>query len=186
MSHLNNKYKKGFLLYFSVLFASIALFVGLFIINISMREISFSNIARQSDYAFYAAESGAECALYWDLVGVNSSSVFPSHVDQSTADVNGTTIQCQNGWSVGNGNSQPTVIVIDFNVSVGVMTLSQFKFNTYIDTTRSYCSEVEVLKNKRIDGSVETYITSAGYSVDCSLITSKRSDIFQRVVTLTY
>ena len=57
--------KRGFTIYFAVLIASLSLAVGLAIYDLLIREISLSQVATQSEYAIYAADTGAECALYW-------------------------------------------------------------------------------------------------------------------------
>ena len=60
-------YKRGFTIFFAVLVASLALAVGLAIYDLLLRELALSQTATQSQYAIYAADTGAECALYWDL-----------------------------------------------------------------------------------------------------------------------
>lgn len=50
-----------------MLVASLALSVGLVIYDLFLRGLSLSQIATQSQYAIYAADTGAECALYWDI-----------------------------------------------------------------------------------------------------------------------
>ena len=59
--------KKGFALLFSVLISSLLLTIGLSIFSIALKELAISTAARQSVHAFYAADSGRECALYWDI-----------------------------------------------------------------------------------------------------------------------
>lgn len=59
--------KRGFTILFAVLIGSILLAVGLAIFDITVRELRLSSIARESQIAIYAADSGAECALYWAL-----------------------------------------------------------------------------------------------------------------------
>ncbi len=59
-------YKKGFTLFFALLVSSLALAIGLAIYDITQRELTLSEVATQSQYAVYAADSGAECALYWE------------------------------------------------------------------------------------------------------------------------
>src|ERR1700687_4944182 len=58
---------KGFTLFFAVLVASLALAIGLSIYDITVRELDLSSTVTQSEYAIYAADTGAECALYWDF-----------------------------------------------------------------------------------------------------------------------
>ena len=52
---------------FSVLISSLLLTIGLSIFSIALKELSISTASRQSVYAFYAADSGRECAFYWDI-----------------------------------------------------------------------------------------------------------------------
>jgi hypothetical protein len=60
-------FKGGFALLFSVLVSSLLLTIGLSIFSIALKELAISTASRQSIYAFYAADSGRECALYWDI-----------------------------------------------------------------------------------------------------------------------
>ena len=57
---------KGFALLFSVLVSSLLLTIGLSILNVSLKELAISTASRQSVFAFYAADSGLEYALYGD------------------------------------------------------------------------------------------------------------------------
>lgn len=58
---------KGFTLFYAVLTASLLLAIGIAIFNITFKELILSSGARESANAFYAADTGLECALYWDL-----------------------------------------------------------------------------------------------------------------------
>lgn len=57
----------GFILFYALLIASLLLAVALAIVNITFKELVLSSGARESANAFYAADTGLECALYWDL-----------------------------------------------------------------------------------------------------------------------
>jgi len=61
------KSTKGFTIFFAALVGSLALAVGIAIYDLLVRELALSQIASQSQYATYAADTGAECALYWDF-----------------------------------------------------------------------------------------------------------------------
>lgn len=63
--HQNNQ--KGFTLLFAVITSSLMLAVGLAIANIAFKGITLSSGANASQRAFYAANTGLECALFWDL-----------------------------------------------------------------------------------------------------------------------
>ena len=58
---------RGFTIFFAMLVGGLALAVGMAIYDLAVREIDLSATATQSQYAIYAADTGAECALYWDF-----------------------------------------------------------------------------------------------------------------------
>ncbi|MDQ5955518.1 MAG: hypothetical protein QG621_521 [Patescibacteria group bacterium] len=53
-------------MFFAVLIASLALAIGVVIYDLVVRELALSQISIQSQYAAFAADTGADCALYWD------------------------------------------------------------------------------------------------------------------------
>lgn len=57
---------RGFAMLFSVLISSLLVVIGLSIFNLTLKELTISTAARESQAAFYAAHAGLECALYWD------------------------------------------------------------------------------------------------------------------------
>ena len=71
--------QKGFTLLFAVLLSSLIVSIGASIISITLRQTILSGTSRESNYAFYAANTILECATYWDKIGVSgvSESVFP-------------------------------------------------------------------------------------------------------------
>ena len=71
---INNK---GFILSFTVLVASIMLAIGLGVFNILIKEVILATAARDSQYAFYAADTGAECGLFYDT----KQNAFPTSSD---------------------------------------------------------------------------------------------------------
>lgn len=74
------KWRAGFVLLYAVLVASIALSVGLSIYSISLKELRISSSSRDSQLAFYAADAGTECALYWDIQERAFSTTTPTNV----------------------------------------------------------------------------------------------------------
>lgn len=73
---------KGFTLLLSVLVSSVLLALGFAIYNIVSKDIILSSSGRESQFAFYAADSGIECALYGDYqfnVFATSSSATTVH-----------------------------------------------------------------------------------------------------------
>src|SRR3989344_3375071 len=62
----NVQSEKGFTILFAVLTASLLLAIGISIFNVTYKELLLSSSARDSQSAIYAADTGVECALYWD------------------------------------------------------------------------------------------------------------------------
>lgn len=58
--------KQGFTLFIAVLLGSLMLAIGFSIFNLAFKELLLSSSARDSQIAFYAADTGLECALYYD------------------------------------------------------------------------------------------------------------------------
>jgi len=57
---------RGFAVLFTVLISSIILAIALGITSISYQEVVLSSSAKEGNISFYAADTGADCALYWD------------------------------------------------------------------------------------------------------------------------
>jgi hypothetical protein len=60
--------QKGFALLYTVLVVTLILTIAISISNVSYRQGLLSSLARDSQTAFYQADSGMECALYFDLM----------------------------------------------------------------------------------------------------------------------
>jgi type II secretory pathway pseudopilin PulG len=67
---LKKKNEKGFTLLFAVLIATLVVSIGASIISIALRQTILSGTSRESQYAFYAANTVLECAFYWDIIGL--------------------------------------------------------------------------------------------------------------------
>src|SRR5665213_4595290 len=73
--HINFKFKRprysrrqaGFTLLIAALVASIVLSLASAIFDIAQKQVALASLSQQSQYAFYAADTAAECALYWDV-----------------------------------------------------------------------------------------------------------------------
>lgn len=57
---------RGFTLLISLVLTSVVLAVGVALLDIAYKQILLASSARQSQYAFYNADSALECALYYD------------------------------------------------------------------------------------------------------------------------
>lgn len=71
------KYNRGFTLLLAVLISSILIALGGAIFDIVSKELVLSSSGRESQFAFFAADTGVECALYWDYQHAAFSSTSP-------------------------------------------------------------------------------------------------------------
>lgn len=151
----------GFTLLLAALVASLVLILGVSIFELVQKEISLSSLGRDSQFAFYAADTAAECALFWDVRYGYFSSSTPSI--QPTCDG----VQWRElAPPVGSPESLP------FTSSLEIEDL----FNP-----NGYCAHVFV--TKKAGGG--TTIQADGFSAPCSLIDSTARTL-QRSVELRY
>jgi len=75
-------YNKGYALILSIVVSSVVLSIGLSLLNIVQKEIILSATGRDSQFAFYAADGGVECALYWDI-GYTDTKAFPENLAET-------------------------------------------------------------------------------------------------------
>jgi hypothetical protein len=65
----NLKTTRGFAVFFTVLISSIVLAIALGITSTSYQETVLASSAKEGNISFFAADTGVECALYWDSLG---------------------------------------------------------------------------------------------------------------------
>ena len=56
----------GFVILYAVMLSSILLAIAIGVADISLKEIKFGTSAKETNEAFFAADTAAECALYYD------------------------------------------------------------------------------------------------------------------------
>lgn len=131
---------RGFTLMLAALVASVVLSLGTAIFALAQKELTLSSVGRDSQFAFYAADSGAECALYWDI----RFQLFPTTTPESKQ------LTCDNEQKVTTANSVEGKIV------------SAFEYEP-----NGYCAKVTVTKG---DGNPRTVIHVDGYNTTCTNI----------------
>ncbi len=153
----NTKKTGGFTIFFAVLIASLSLSVGLAIYDLLIRELALSQTATQSQYAIYAADTGVECALYWDFkcsptdCPEGDGSAFAT----STASVNPTSAVMCMGQNIVTDPPAWTV--------APTATAATTTFTISFSPAHPYCAIVTVAKS--IAGTAaKTQITSDGYN----------------------
>src|SRR3989339_39611 len=169
----NPKPNRGFTLLIAIVTTSMLLVVSFVVVNIALKQLVLANAARESQYAFYAADSGTECAVYWDLKGGTTGDI--SAFSTTTPGV----ITCNGQAPIGGGNL-PWTNYIPARQSLigggGDTENSIFQLNF----TKG-CAFVEVRKIYG-GGELVTTVDSRGYNT-CDINASRR---YERGVTLSY
>jgi Tfp pilus assembly protein PilX len=189
MENTHRNSNSGFTLMLATLIASLMSSLGIAMFTIAQKEVALSTIGRDSQFAFYAADLGAECALYWDYV----YDLFATTTVSTMADRDGDPAttgdrvqpmcdeQVLAEW-VNNPDSTPEV---SGDPSYGGFLASnqgitRFKFDVQganldaIGNPREYCAYVTVTKwdSDLHGGNWNTKIDSLGYNVPCSVLDS--------------
>jgi len=154
--------QKGFTILFAVLVSSIVLALGLGIVAITMKEVQLSGSGRDSQLAFYAADSGAECAFYWDLKGDN----FATSTD-SSGDIN-SSLTCANAEvlatnPMGYRGTDKGVDRLDNLNATTTFWIYMAKTSANIGDSSKPCAQVQVGKHA-VGGQIKTIIDSRGYN----------------------
>lgn len=148
----------GFTLLLAALIASIVLSLGASIYTIALKQVQLSSLGRDSQFAFYAADTGAECALYWDVrydAFATSTAITPTCDGKSVSVTRA-------------GTAYPYSYT--------------FETDLFTDQSTGYCAQVTVIKNA---AAPHTVIHVDGYSVTCSAKTASNRAL-QRSVELRY
>lgn len=162
--------QKGFSLLLSIVVTSILLVISFVVSNIAYRQLVISSTNKESQYAFYAANSGVDCAIYWDLTQGTSrfststaGTINCGGTSISTGSQTVNTVPSQSSRIGGGGNLNPTSI---------------FMFNV---VTNKSCAIVSVTKSYN-GSTLETRISSKGYNT-CDVNNARR---VERGVEITY
>lgn len=149
-----------------MLVGSLSLAVGFAIYDLTVREIDLSAAASQSQYAIYAADTGVECALYWDSQASDLNGA-PSVFGTSSASTWGSAAMC-NGQDIAAAGTPPDPIAapptgwsgwtITSSASAATTT-----FTLSLLPEHPYCAVVDVGKFTQ-SGILYTTILSRGYN----------------------
>jgi hypothetical protein len=165
---------KGFTLLLASLIASIVLALGTSIYTLASKEVTLSATGRDSQFAFYAADTGAECALYWDA----RTDIHPNTFATSSGASHAPSLTCD-------GANPPPAITIQSSTASAAT--STFEINLFSNVTGGpYCADVTVSKwLDQSTNSERTVIQANGYSVGCTTIQTAPTAL-QRSVELVY
>jgi hypothetical protein len=163
------KFNSGIALLFSIMLSMIFLTVAVGVLNIAVKELNFSTSGKNTNDAFFAADSGVECALFND----KSSSTFFVNPDVEGYLSDLASFTCF-GEKIDLKQKYPN---FDFTV-IG------------LGSNNISCAKVNVLKTfDEITDIISTKITSKGYNIDgdskekCG---AYNSNSIERVLEVTY
>lgn len=145
------KQQQGFTILFAVIISALVLSIGLSIANITLKQIKISSLGRESQVAFYGADSGSECVLYHDLIDEAFATSSESNISLLP-----TTVNCF---------EQDATVVFDPNDSNQADAYSAT--STIVFSAGSdICAKVQIGKHDTdMDGySDKTLILSRGYN----------------------
>ena len=183
--------QRGFTLLLAALIASIVLSLAVAIFSIAQKQIALASLAQQSEYAYYAADTGAECALYWDVrpsVGYFYQSTPPG----ITPMCDGTTLSFT-APSGGQPYPYPYSFTFQVPISNGYCAVVNVQKCQGAITDYGACCQHRALANDGTgtcdastpEDSISTQIRANGYSVSCSALGSSQG-VLERSVVLNY
>lgn len=181
---------KGMTLFIAVTIMGVLLFISFAVVNIAIKGSLFATSGRDSQFAFYAADAGLECALYWDskyiISYIDSNPIYGSIFATSSysGEISSRTIYCAESGVVSGQNLYGTTsppVVGRIGLGGDTNPTSIFSFLMEPGVVSSPCAVVTV--RKYYSGSnLMTYIKSRGYNT-CDTSHPRR---LERGVEVTY
>ncbi len=182
MKNLSYKKQKGFTLLFAVLLSTLIISIGATIMSIALRQTLLSGTSRESQYAFYAANTVLECAFYWDVVGTqpidpenDTGIVFPADGETITSaqdDIKcaGINIVTGAGGDQGPWDDTTTPDQTKFKIKI----TDELSADPSYQPHAPYCAEATVIKTlDAATGLITTRIEAKGYNT-CDTSNTRR------------
>lgn len=135
----------GFTLFVAIVITGVLLLVAAGIVNLAVKQSQISNSGRESQLAFYAADTGMECVLFWDVKNPSGERSAFATSSTSVISCNQDAENPGNQWTVG-GASVSVIETITF-------------------LPEPSCAKVTVTKN----ANGKTLVESLGYNTCDSL-----------------
>lgn len=149
--------QRGFTILLATLVASISIAIGISVYSLAQKQVELSRLGRDSQLAFYAADTGAECALFWDIRYSYFATTAPSNVLAPQP-------QCDAETLTMSGRSTILPYTMTF----------QFEPN-------GYCTQVSVQKSAT---NPRTVIHADGFSSPCASLSAAKT--LQRSVEIRF
>jgi hypothetical protein len=171
---------------------TIVLTIASAIFSITQKQITLASLSQQSQYAFYAADTAAECALYWDQRYSYFATTTPTL--SITATPSSPVPPTCDGASIA---LNPTLSNKAYNLPACYYARSMRTMPCYIIPSTQfptlnlfgkYCAQITVTKFLDVStnpSTVHTTIEADGYNVNCTDI-STNPNALERSVVLNY
>jgi len=170
MNSFSFQKNKGFTLLFASLVVTILMSIGFTISNITLAQLILSSSGRESQFAFYNADSGLECALYYEYNATSTTGgpFFPRNSGDTVPVPSSMQCNGMNPTSISTiPGSESATTTFEINLGVGC------------DKTKPSFS-VQIAKTATTTGAVppffqgsNVYIQSRGYNT-CDTSSPKR------------
>ena len=162
--------ERGIALYIAITVTGALLLVSFGIVELALKQVAISSAGRDSQEAFYAADSGGECAIYWDVK--NPAGLGTSAFATST----GQPISCN--ADIANFANVAIVVAHSSYDSANKVGTSTF---TVTFLPEPHCAKVNVVKSD-VGGVLKTKIESKGYNT-CDTASYRR---VERAIRISY
>jgi len=136
---IRNLPQAGFTILVAVVTASILLIIAMSIGGIALKEQVLSGSGKESQIAFYAADTGMECALFWDMKG-NVSAFVPDasgNLQDQTINCNGAPITAKylpiDGTSKYSYSFMENNLTSDSNMACAQVIVTKTKYSGTVD-----------------------------------------------------
>ena len=161
-SKKNVSHSRGFALLIAVVVSSIILAIGLSIMTITLKQLQFSITSRDSEVAFYAADAGMECALYWD---------YSSNGGKFDFGGGSKNISCMGSSITTNPVTSGSIQTINFQVGWGASpaVCADVTVKKYFDPSTSVTIDAST-GDMCPRGVTCTRTVSKGYNVNCAIV----------------
>jgi len=160
----------GFTLLIAALISSVVLSLGISIFEIAQKQVSLSSMGRDSQFAFYTADTGAECALFWDL----RSDIHPNTFATSTASSPAPSVSCNQ-----------TDAAVTVTSAAADSATSYFEFDLAGKCVRVTVQKCATECDPAQYPNIRSIIHADGFNTTCATV-STNSRALQRSVELHY
>ncbi len=180
------KQNSGFALLMAIIITGMLLLISFVVADLAYKELILTSTGQQSQIAFYMADSGAECAMYWDLKNPNdpSKSAFANNNNSGSVTCNGQTVMTGSETTLPTSsftcNSHTVTTGPNSVIGGGASMQTGCAISVFSINFANSCAIVTVTKDPGNGGT--TKIDSRGYNT-CNPSVLRR---FERGITITY